>query len=198
MLCFSGSCRTRTTRNNCCVFPFVYRGKRYTRCSTVRSKGRPWCALTPSYDVDKLWGYCGGRGGEECTIGYVSGNLPTYPSPNQTFCPKREVSVHVSLGMGRRAVSQKHTMIPIIIVQATYNVPAHESISFDKFLRGYFFFSTMPFSHREGRAGEGGKRGLVVRTVDFQSGGRGFDSSPLPLDGFVFGGPEFKSHTLCK
>ena len=45
---------------------------------------------------------------------------------------------------------------------------------------------------------EGGKRGLVVRALDFQSGGPGFDSSSLPLDGFVFGGPEFKSYTLCK
>ena len=60
-----GSCRTRTTRNNCCVFPFIYRGRRYTSCSTARSKGRPWCGLTPSYDKDKLWGYCRGQGGDE-------------------------------------------------------------------------------------------------------------------------------------
>ena len=26
---------------------------------------------------------------------YVSEELPTYPSPNLTFCPKREVSVNV-------------------------------------------------------------------------------------------------------
>ncbi|CAH3116462.1 unnamed protein product, partial [Pocillopora meandrina] len=57
-----GSCRTRTTSQNCCVFPFIYRGRRYNRCSQVRSRGRPWCALTPNYDVDKLWGFCGGRG----------------------------------------------------------------------------------------------------------------------------------------
>ena len=44
----------------------------------------------------------------------------------------------------------------------------------------------------------GGKRGLVVSALDFQSGGPGFDSSSLPLDGFVFGGPKFKSYTLCK
>ena len=44
----------------------------------------------------------------------------------------------------------------------------------------------------------GGKRGLVVSALDFQSGGPGFDSSSLPLNGFVFGGPKFKSYTLCK
>lgn len=59
----AGSCRTRTTSQNCCVFPFIYRGRRYNRCTSINSRGRPWCAITPSYDVDKLYGYCGGRGG---------------------------------------------------------------------------------------------------------------------------------------
>ena len=31
---------------------------------------------------------------------YVSGKLPTYPSPNVTLCPKREVSVNVRIGEG--------------------------------------------------------------------------------------------------
>ena len=56
----SGSCRTRSSTGNCCVFPFIYRGRRYNRCTRVRSK-RPWCAITPNYDHDKLYGYCGGR-----------------------------------------------------------------------------------------------------------------------------------------
>ena len=31
---------------------------------------------------------------------YVSGNLPTYPSPKLTFCLKWELSVNVGLGEG--------------------------------------------------------------------------------------------------
>ena len=31
---------------------------------------------------------------------YVSGKLPTYPSPKPTFCLKSEVSVNVGLGEG--------------------------------------------------------------------------------------------------
>ena len=31
---------------------------------------------------------------------WVSGKLPTYPSPKPTFCPKREVSVNVNLREG--------------------------------------------------------------------------------------------------
>ena len=31
---------------------------------------------------------------------YVSGKLPTYPSPNVIFCPKQEVSVNVRFGEG--------------------------------------------------------------------------------------------------
>ena len=32
---------------------------------------------------------------------YVSGKLPTYPCPNLTFCPKRELSVNVRFGEGQ-------------------------------------------------------------------------------------------------
>ena len=31
---------------------------------------------------------------------YISGKLPTYPSPKPTFCPKWEVSINVGLGEG--------------------------------------------------------------------------------------------------
>ena len=65
----TGSCRTRSSNGNCCVFPFIYRGKRYNRCSRVNSR-RPWCANTPNYDVDKLYGYCGRRKGK-CNQNYL-------------------------------------------------------------------------------------------------------------------------------
>lgn len=42
---------------------------------------------------------------------YDSEKLPSYPTPNLTFCPKREVSVNVRLGEGQVAISQKHTLI---------------------------------------------------------------------------------------
>ena len=70
-ICKTGSCRTRTTSQHCCVFPFIYRGRRYNRCTAVNSRGRPWCAITPSYDVDKLYGYCGGRGGMRWYSGLI-------------------------------------------------------------------------------------------------------------------------------
>ena len=31
---------------------------------------------------------------------YISGKLPTYPSPKPTFCPKRKVGVDVDVGIG--------------------------------------------------------------------------------------------------
>ena len=42
---------------------------------------------------------------------YVSGKLPTYPSPNPTFCPTVRIRVNVRFAEGRWAVSQKHTLI---------------------------------------------------------------------------------------
>ncbi|XP_048585867.1 uncharacterized protein LOC5504462 [Nematostella vectensis] len=42
-----------------CVFPFQYKGKTYTKCTTVdASSGNPWCSTTNNYDIDELWGYC--------------------------------------------------------------------------------------------------------------------------------------------
>ena len=34
------------------------------------------------------------------SLWYVSGKVPTYPSPKPTFCPKREVSFDDGLGKG--------------------------------------------------------------------------------------------------
>ena len=39
------------------------------------------------------------------------GKLRTYPFPNLTFCPKREVSVNVRFGEGWVGSFQKHTLI---------------------------------------------------------------------------------------
>nr|ADK39285.1 ESP-Vkom1 [Varanus komodoensis] len=42
-----------------CSFPFIYKGKTYTECT---SKGtltwKLWCSLTSNYDRDKRWRYC--------------------------------------------------------------------------------------------------------------------------------------------
>ena len=65
--------------------------------------------ITPSLTFQVV-GYMWLVGGELGSL-YVSGKLPTYPSPNPTFCLKWEVSVNVGLGEGRRAVSQKGVMI---------------------------------------------------------------------------------------
>lgn len=59
ILSYLGSCRTRATNGNCCVFPFIYKRKRYYGC-TKRNAARKWCATTPNYDRDRLWSYCRG------------------------------------------------------------------------------------------------------------------------------------------
>ncbi|XP_073438361.1 macrophage mannose receptor 1-like [Dendrobates tinctorius] len=42
-----------------CKFPFKYNNKVYVDCTTDgKSEGRPWCATTPDYDTDQLFGYC--------------------------------------------------------------------------------------------------------------------------------------------
>lgn len=64
LLSFLGKCRYRTTRGFCCV-PFTYRRRRYNGCATNR-RGQKWCAITPDFNRNKLWGYC--RGGSKRKI----------------------------------------------------------------------------------------------------------------------------------
>ena len=59
----TGRCRQRTVRGNCCVFPFVYRGRRYRSCTSRGSK-RPWCSTVPGYKRGQPWGYCRGKRGK--------------------------------------------------------------------------------------------------------------------------------------
>ena len=40
-----------------CVFPFTYRGKRYSTC-TDAGHTQLWCATTKNYTVDGKWGNC--------------------------------------------------------------------------------------------------------------------------------------------
>lgn len=57
----SGGCRFKTNTGFCCV-PFMYRRRLYRGCAPAKN-GRTWCAITPDYNRNKLWGYC--RGGKK-------------------------------------------------------------------------------------------------------------------------------------
>lgn len=42
-----------------CHFPFTFEGQSYSTCTSEgRSDGLPWCATTPNYDRDKVYGFC--------------------------------------------------------------------------------------------------------------------------------------------
>lgn len=44
-----------------CFFPFIYSGKLTYKCITDNNDGKLWCATTPSYDDDRVWGNCDGK-----------------------------------------------------------------------------------------------------------------------------------------
>ena len=46
---------------------------------------------------------------------YVSEKLPTYPSPNRTFCPNREVSFNVMFGQGQVGSFPETYIDPILL-----------------------------------------------------------------------------------
>ena len=52
--------------------------------------------LITSFHDPSEWENFHGSGGSM----YVSGKLPTFPSPNLTFCPEQEVSANVRFGEG--------------------------------------------------------------------------------------------------
>ncbi|MBN3306250.1 MMP2 collagenase, partial [Amia calva] len=64
-----------------CVFPFVFQGESYDRCTTDgRSDGYRWCATTSSFDDDVKYGFCpnrdtavigGNSEGEPCEFPFI-------------------------------------------------------------------------------------------------------------------------------
>uniref|UniRef100_A0A8D2AL06 Matrix metalloproteinase-9 n=1 Tax=Sciurus vulgaris TaxID=55149 RepID=A0A8D2AL06_SCIVU len=63
-----------------CVFPFVFEGNSYSACTTQgRSDGRHWCATTPNYDVDKLYGFCPNRADAAVIGGNSAGEMCIFP-----------------------------------------------------------------------------------------------------------------------
>ncbi|XP_007436108.2 matrix metalloproteinase-9 [Python bivittatus] len=64
-----------------CHFPFTFGGKTYSSCTPDgREDGLPWCATTPNFDQDKLYGFCpseylftfdGNSHGEKCVFPFV-------------------------------------------------------------------------------------------------------------------------------
>lgn len=55
----SKECKQHTTSGECCFFPFIYRGKKYSTCISF-NHDRPWCSLTSEYDNNSKWGNCAG------------------------------------------------------------------------------------------------------------------------------------------
>ena len=54
---FPVSCPVKTLEEECCEFPFTYKGKTYASCTT-KDHNRPWCSLAANYDKNKKWGNC--------------------------------------------------------------------------------------------------------------------------------------------
>ncbi|KAJ6654861.1 hypothetical protein lerEdw1_006550 [Lerista edwardsae] len=65
-----------------CVFPFIYRGKSYSSCTTDGdSKGRLWCSLTSNYDQSPKQTYCKPTGKNNRT-GETRSNVRVYVGVN--------------------------------------------------------------------------------------------------------------------
>lgn len=74
-----------TTDGKVCVFPFTYRGVEYNECVDGE-----WCAVTPNYDVDGLWGYCDLVNAITCKQASESpsSTVETTRKPRQTTTPQ--------------------------------------------------------------------------------------------------------------
>ncbi|XP_042329584.1 fibronectin-like [Sceloporus undulatus] len=55
-----------------CTFPFIYKGKSYSSCTTAgTSAGKLWCSLTSNYDADPRWTYCSPSEPHPCTFPFI-------------------------------------------------------------------------------------------------------------------------------
>lgn len=51
------ACPWKTKNDNCCVFPFTYKGQKHYKC-IIDWVWMPWCATTSNFDKDKKWENC--------------------------------------------------------------------------------------------------------------------------------------------
>jgi len=57
--CFVPSSTCQTTKGQKCVFPFKYKGKTYSTCTSAGYYGRPWCSVENKENgYYKKWGRC--------------------------------------------------------------------------------------------------------------------------------------------
>ncbi|XP_078353655.1 72 kDa type IV collagenase-like isoform X1 [Oculina patagonica] len=77
--------------DQCCYFPFVYKGIQRTSCVKGITTDRTWCGVTYNYDQEKQWGWC-----PECSVKTVDGQSPNqccefpflYKGTERTSCVK--------------------------------------------------------------------------------------------------------------
>uniref|UniRef100_A0A8C4SD43 Matrix metallopeptidase 9 n=1 Tax=Erpetoichthys calabaricus TaxID=27687 RepID=A0A8C4SD43_ERPCA len=63
-----------------CVFPFVFLGETYDKCTTEgRTDGYRWCATTSNFDKDMKYGFCPNRGREPSNTAVIGGNSEGEP-----------------------------------------------------------------------------------------------------------------------
>ena len=56
-----------------CIFPFIYKGEQYDRCTTIDAPMTPWCS-TENDENNNYIGYYGDCA-EQCSDGPDSGNI---------------------------------------------------------------------------------------------------------------------------
>ncbi|KAL9950856.1 hypothetical protein ACROYT_G043422 [Oculina patagonica] len=91
----SNECSVKTvdgqSPDECCKFPFLYKGTNRTSCVKGITTNRTWCGVTYNYDQEKQWGWC-----PECSVKTVDGQSPDecckfpflYKGTNRTSCVK--------------------------------------------------------------------------------------------------------------
>ncbi|XP_068717240.1 uncharacterized protein [Montipora capricornis] len=76
-----GGCSVETTEGKWCHFPFTYRGKVYSSCTTD-GHYRLWCSTTDNYDQHGFWGNCAAMStteAEGCNVKTTGGEWCHFP-----------------------------------------------------------------------------------------------------------------------
>ncbi|KAL9980468.1 hypothetical protein ACROYT_G009067 [Oculina patagonica] len=162
-------CKTwRTKDGGCCVFPFLYQGRRRDSCVF---DGQLWCSITENYDIDKMSGVCEDFNFTFTTLGTQGPTGPTDTSGYQGTTLQHKVELKNGVQIWQVPLNGSY-VIEAWGASGAHGRETETSVVTTPGGKGAYMKGTFNLT-----------RGTLLKILVGQAGSNGTTGSPLPGGG---------------